>query len=366
MGSRAIALCLAAFHLFGFGTLAQAHTASFIVLGAVTDPPRGYTEMCEADPALCRAFTPAAAAEPAAVALAPAAPFPAPPSLDLPQWQATALWSGLAAAAHGRACPPTDRLCMGPFFAAPGDDLAAALPVKATATVAVAAPIAACLPVLARDMPDGLIAGAGCASVGASVRPVSLALEFASSLPVTAAASPAFPAIARRTGAAIETAAIQPALALVKAALAPASESASVSAGGPAITAHDRDALRLLKRINSHVNGRVHQASDLEIYGQPEVWRPSGDGPRAVGDCEDLALEKRMELLAVQFPANRLFLAVVYRSGVGLHTVLVARLADGDVVLDSRVNYIESWSRTGYSWLSIEAPGRPQEWHEAA
>lgn len=123
---------------------------------------------------------------------------------------------------------------------------------------------------------------------------------------------------------------------------------------------------RLLRQVNARVNARVHQQSDLATYGVPELWRPAGDGPGAVGDCEDIALEKRVELIARDFPPDRLFLAVVYRAGVGLHTVLVARLDTGDVVLDSRVDYIEAWHRAGYSWLSVETPGQPQAWRAVA
>ena len=136
----------------------------------------------------------------------------------------------------------------------------------------------------------------------------------------------------------------------------------------PPPSAPDEQAVwrKLLARVNAHVNAHVFQQSDMATYGVPELWRPSGDGPRAVGDCEDLALEKRVELLASHFPPERLFLAVVWRRDAGLHTVLVARLDDGDLVLDSRVDFIEPWDRAGYSWVSVEAPGQPQEWHEAA
>jgi len=44
--------------------------------------------------------------------------------------------------------------------------------------------------------------------------------------------------------------------------------------------------------------------------------------------------------------------------------VLVARLDSGDVVLDSRSAFIELWSRTHYSWLSVETPGAPSQWRE--
>jgi predicted transglutaminase-like cysteine proteinase len=141
---------------------------------------------------------------------------------------------------------------------------------------------------------------------------------------------------------------------------------ATPAAAEPAPLRDDRPDEALLSRVNTHVNGHVHQQSDLATYGVAELWRPSGDGPHAVGDCEDLAIEKRIELLAAHFPPQRLFFAVVYARDIGLHTVLVARLDSGDVVLDSRSPFIEPWSRTPYSWLAIETPGAPQVWHQSA
>lgn len=119
---------------------------------------------------------------------------------------------------------------------------------------------------------------------------------------------------------------------------------------------------RLFHTINAHVNRHVVQQTDQQIYGRPEVWRPAGDQPGATGDCEDIALEKRLELLAAHVPAERLFMAVVYSHTAGLHAVLVARLADGDVVLDSRVNAILPWASSGYDWLSVESPQDPDRW----
>lgn len=130
---------------------------------------------------------------------------------------------------------------------------------------------------------------------------------------------------------------------------------------------HDDEAgksnlLELLAHVNKHVNGHVRQQSDIATYGVGELWRPSGDGPRAAGDCEDLAIEKRLQLIAAHFPPENLFFAVVYGTNIGLHTVLIARLGNGDVVLDSRTPYIEPWTRSGYKWLAIEKPGDPQVW----
>ncbi|MET3825362.1 putative transglutaminase-like cysteine proteinase [Sphingomonas sp. PvP055] len=125
----------------------------------------------------------------------------------------------------------------------------------------------------------------------------------------------------------------------------------------------DRARLRLLKRVDATINAHVRQQSDRASYGVGDLWRPSGVGRNAVGDCEDLAIQKRLELLQAGFPPERLFLAIVYRTDLGLHTVLVARLDGGDMVLDSRSSFIASWARTPYQWVIAEQPGSPTQWN---
>jgi predicted transglutaminase-like cysteine proteinase len=137
-------------------------------------------------------------------------------------------------------------------------------------------------------------------------------------------------------------------------------------ANGPDETETDKARLQLLKRIDGMVNAHVRQQSDRQIYGVGELWRPSGSGRNAVGDCEDLAIQKRLDLIDAGFPPERLFFAVVYRSGVGLHTVLVARLDAGDMVLDSRSRFVEPWQDTRYQWLIVERPGMPTQWNTAS
>jgi predicted transglutaminase-like cysteine proteinase len=119
----------------------------------------------------------------------------------------------------------------------------------------------------------------------------------------------------------------------------------------------------LLKQVNHHVNSRVRQRTDAEIYGVGELWRRSGDGNGAVGDCEDLAIEKRAELIDGGFPPDRLAFAVVYSRASGLHTVLVARTDVEDVVLDGRSPYVVGWTKTPYSWLSVQSMNDPMLWY---
>lgn len=118
----------------------------------------------------------------------------------------------------------------------------------------------------------------------------------------------------------------------------------------------------LVKAVNDRVNRNVIQRSDLDRFGVEERWERTGSARGAIGDCEDIALEKRAELVDAGYPADQLFLATVFRSGAGLHTVLIARLDDRDVVLDSLTPRLLDWRRASYSWLRVQTPGDPLSW----
>ena len=148
---------------------------------------------------------------------------------------------------------------------------------------------------------------------------------------------------------------------------APPSSVPDIPTAAPSPTALPEAELKaMLKQVNHHVNGRVRQRTDAEIYGVGELWRRSGDGRNAVGDCEDLAIEKRAELIAAGFPPDRLAFAVVYSRDAGLHTVLVARTEVEDVVLDGRSPYVTNWSKVPYSWISVQSMNDPMLWYAPA
>lgn len=116
------------------------------------------------------------------------------------------------------------------------------------------------------------------------------------------------------------------------------------------------------KLVNSAVNRTIHQVSDRALRGVDEYWaRPQG-----AGDCEDLAIEKRVRLLEAGFPAERTFYAVSFLPGYGLHTVLIVRLDDGDYVLDSLSPRVMRWSKTHYVWLRQQEPGQPLVWRRVS
>ena len=330
---------------------ARAQANPFLQMGAPTQPPRGVTERCGARPGLCAAcaglgegaLVPGAAP---GVAMAPAI-------------------AGSAARRDGATAPVASQSGFG--------EQPAGMAISAWRAVALIPPPG--------DEPVGWAAAGGAPGaislfgrgLGAAI--LSSPAHPAWDLPLLPALTPAAQPL--RLGPGFDAALSSPppltgvpALARLVAHPPAAMPAPPPEFGDAPPESAPADAVavwrKLLGRVNARVNARVYQQSDLATYGVPELWRPSGVASGAVGDCEDLALEKRVELLASHFPPERLFLAVVWRRDVGLHTVLVARLDGGDVVLDSRVDFIERWDRAGYSWVSLEMPGQPREWREAA
>lgn len=114
------------------------------------------------------------------------------------------------------------------------------------------------------------------------------------------------------------------------------------------------------------VNRRVRQMTDAQNFHEAEWWQRSGIGPSARGDCEDIAIEKRYQLIAAGVPKSSMAFAVVYTRSVGLHTVLIVHTAEGDWVLDSLSGYVRNWSRAAYSWISVQSMQNPLIWYHVA
>jgi predicted transglutaminase-like cysteine proteinase len=148
---------------------------------------------------------------------------------------------------------------------------------------------------------------------------------------------------------------------------APAASPAPVAAFTPAVlTTASADVapdMAFLRRINGKVNRTVFQAYDMDTVGVPDRWQRPDPNRRLMGDCEDIAIEKRARLLAAGVAPDRMFFAVAYLPGIGLHAVLIARLDDGDYVLDSRTTKILPWSEVHYNWLRIQSASDPMVWN---
>jgi predicted transglutaminase-like cysteine proteinase len=89
------------------------------------------------------------------------------------------------------------------------------------------------------------------------------------------------------------------------------------------------------------------------------VWDYPTDG---YGDCNNYAIAKRAELIAVGWPRAALLLAAATTEDGEGHLVLVAVTSKGDLVLDNRQVHILEWRDLPYRWLSRQNPRNLAEW----
>lgn len=110
--------------------------------------------------------------------------------------------------------------------------------------------------------------------------------------------------------------------------------------------------------VNRHVNA-LPQVSDRARYGIDEFWTVAdAEG----GDCEDLAIAKRLALIERGWPASALLLATVTEWNGDGHAVLVIRTYHGDFVLDNKSPTIERADAVPYLWNRMQSDRRPWAW----
>lgn len=110
--------------------------------------------------------------------------------------------------------------------------------------------------------------------------------------------------------------------------------------------------------INAHVNATVKPVTDQDLYQVAEYWTyPSG-----FGDCEDIALEKRRELIAAGWAASTLMIAVVREKDGAGHAVLMVRTDRGDLILDNQDGMVLVWTETPYRYLKRQSQANPGQW----
>jgi predicted transglutaminase-like cysteine proteinase len=121
----------------------------------------------------------------------------------------------------------------------------------------------------------------------------------------------------------------------------------------------DNRLMMRVRRVNSAINRSTRQISDASQYRQDELWAlPTRRG----GDCEDFALLKKRELIKLGIPAERLLIATVLDRNYRGHAVLVVRTHRGDMVLDNLTSRVMRWERTGYTFMKMQNPARPDTW----
>jgi predicted transglutaminase-like cysteine proteinase len=104
--------------------------------------------------------------------------------------------------------------------------------------------------------------------------------------------------------------------------------------------------------VNATVNRIVHDVTDEEQYGRPEVWAYPDSGR---GDCEDFALLKRRTLIARGWPAGALLMTVVLRTNGEGHAVLTVLTDRGDLILDNLEGKVLLWSETDYRYVKRQS-----------
>jgi predicted transglutaminase-like cysteine proteinase len=122
-----------------------------------------------------------------------------------------------------------------------------------------------------------------------------------------------------------------------------------------------------LVKVNDSINMKNAPETDERGFGLVDYWTVA----EGAGDCEDLALAKRAELIKRGWPKSALLLAVADTGGTNArgapagperHVVLLAFTDKGTYVLDNLARDIVDWSKASYHWTAVESPNNPLAW----
>ncbi len=102
-----------------------------------------------------------------------------------------------------------------------------------------------------------------------------------------------------------------------------------------------------LLKVNASVNEAVASITDMDLYGEVEVWTY----PVKEGDCEDYVLLKRRILIERGWPESALLITVVRDENNERHAVLTVRTDRGDLVLDNKLSKVMAWAKTPYTFV---------------
>ena len=110
--------------------------------------------------------------------------------------------------------------------------------------------------------------------------------------------------------------------------------------------------------VNAQVNEAVVPATDEEMFGRDEVWAYPG----RTGDCEDLVLEKRRDLINLGWPVGALLITVVRQKNGDGHAVLTVLTDRGDMILDNLEGRVLVWSDTEYRYVKRQSEYDSGRW----
>ncbi len=113
-----------------------------------------------------------------------------------------------------------------------------------------------------------------------------------------------------------------------------------------------------LQTVNTRVNDAVAPITDMDLYGEVEVWTY----PVKEGDCEDYVLLKRRILIERGWPESALLITVVRDENNEGHAVLTVRTDRGDFVLDNKKPDVMAWADTPYMLVKQQSARNPLVW----
>ncbi|MGY6704380.1 transglutaminase-like cysteine peptidase [Roseinatronobacter sp.] len=109
---------------------------------------------------------------------------------------------------------------------------------------------------------------------------------------------------------------------------------------------------------------KVNWSVNRAITPVEEIGFDSWDINVAQGDCEDFALQKHKELIALGWPTDALRLAVTRTPRGTVHAVLLVTINGSDFVLDNLSSRVLRWHETPYEFLIIQDKHDPKAWHD--
>ena len=106
--------------------------------------------------------------------------------------------------------------------------------------------------------------------------------------------------------------------------------------------------------MSREINQAVRFRLDSEVYSVEDYWALPTSG---LGDCEDIALAKRVRLVDMGYPSAALRLAFVFTpDALSAHCVLTAETTLGTFVLDSFTDAVVHWAESDYNFEARERP----------
>ena len=113
-----------------------------------------------------------------------------------------------------------------------------------------------------------------------------------------------------------------------------------------------------LLSVNTYFNTTIVPETDEQRYHVAEFWTY----PHGYGDCEDIALAKRKQLIADGGPASTLLMTIAKESNGEGHAVLMVRTDRGDLILDNQDSTIRDWRDSPYHLLKRQSQANAGEW----